>query len=522
MYKVLFIGDDAIRKTTTACMPDQSSYDWQMIHVAMDMQNVCEQLRKDRFDMIIMEYDGKGGKSLPLIEEIKKRNHQIPIIIVSDFDDFDSVKTALKAGAFDFLRHRFLTKETLSASMIQALKNAQTSSTVEENAFERLQQCLILVKNRHVVEPSEFQSVLGLSAFDIYRTGMRLAYFRIDNIHLLYRLYDLNHSNIHHTLKKMIRDMLLETSHHSIFISNHSGVILFHQEEEQHIHALCQKILYHVHHVMGMHVSITLSAVLPSLSQFHSCFCHLLNIHDMRFYIGEGVFMQADEREAFHRLDYQNIRFHLQMIDQVEQRIFSHLSALIEETLVYMKDHRIHPDDVRNYFVFIFNNIEGNAIIKGMQKAFHFDLIHAQLQECETMERLKEIAEKAFQQLHEWMLDASQNRYRKDIMEIITYVEEHYTKKVSLHMIASHFNINESYLSRIFKMETGKTLIYFINERKMKKARELLCDPDIMIKEAAYQVGIEDQFYFNKVFRKFYGISPSAYRKKMRSELEKA
>ena len=242
----------------------------------------------------------------------------------------------------------------------------------------------------------------------------------------------------------------------------------------------------------------------------------------MRFYIGEGVLMQADEREAFHRLDYQNIRFHLQMIEQVEQRIFSHLSALIEETLVYMKDHCIHPDDVRNYFVFIFNNIEGNAIIKGMQKAFHFDLIHAQLQECETMERLKEIAEKAFQQLHEWMLDASQNRYRKDIMEIITYVEEHYTKKVSLHMIASHFNINESYLSRIFKMETGKTLIYFINERKMKKARELLCDPDIMIKEAAYQVGIEDQFYFNKVFRKFYGISPSAYRKKIRSELEKA
>ena len=184
MYKVLFIGDDAIRKTTAACMPDQSSYDWQMLHVVMDMQDVCEQLRKDRFDMIIMEYDGKGGKSLSLIEEIKKRNHQIPIIIISDFDDFDSVKTALKAGAFDFLRRRFLTKETLSASMIQALKNAQTSSTVEENAFERLQQCLILIKNRHVVEPSEFQSVLELPAFDRYRTGMRLAYFRIDNIHL--------------------------------------------------------------------------------------------------------------------------------------------------------------------------------------------------------------------------------------------------------------------------------------------------------------------------------------------------
>ncbi|WEV16638.1 helix-turn-helix domain-containing protein [Clostridium perfringens D] len=44
-------------------------------------------------------------------------------------------------------------------------------------------------------------------------------------------------------------------------------------------------------------------------------------------------------------------------------------------------------------------------------------------------------------------------------------------------MVANAVNLNESYLSRIFKNETGKNLMYFINEVKMKKAKELLKQP---------------------------------------------
>ena len=81
-------------------------------------------------------------------------------------------------------------------------------------------------------------------------------------------------------------------------------------------------------------------------------------------------------------------------------------------------------------------------------------------------------------------------------------------------MLATHFGINESYLSRMFKNQTGKNLIYFINEKKMNKARELLKDPDMMVKEAAYAVGYDDQFYFNKLFKRFFGVSPTEYRRR--------
>ncbi len=72
-------------------------------------------------------------------------------------------------------------------------------------------------------------------------------------------------------------------------------------------------------------------------------------------------------------------------------------------------------------------------------------------------------------------------------------------------MVANAVNLNESYLSRIFKNETGKNLMYFINEVKMKKAKELLKQPDTLVKEVANSIGMTDQFYFNRVLKSFMG-----------------
>ena len=47
----------------------------------------------------------------------------------------------------------------------------------------------------------------------------------------------------------------------------------------------------------------------------------------------------------------------------------------------------------------------------------------------------------------------------------------------------------------------------------MKKAKELLKQPDTLVKEVANSIGMTDQFYFNRVFKKFYGVSPSKFKK---------
>jgi YesN/AraC family two-component response regulator len=117
-------------------------------------------------------------------------------------------------------------------------------------------------------------------------------------------------------------------------------------------------------------------------------------------------------------------------------------------------------------------------------------------------------------ELIEWNRNHYAIRYRKEVEDLITYIENHYHERLTLHIISEDLGLKEASISRMFKHETGMNLNYYLNEVRMKKAMELLRDSDMLIKDVANAVGVEDPLYFNKVFKKFYHISPSDIRRK--------
>lgn len=97
---------------------------------------------------------------------------------------------------------------------------------------------------------------------------------------------------------------------------------------------------------------------------------------------------------------------------------------------------------------------------------------------------------------------------RPEIRKALAYLEEHYAKPVSIRDVASHVNLSETYLCQIFKTQTGKSIMTYLNELRMAKAYELLSSGQLLVKEAAAEVGIHDPFYFNRLFKKHFGIAP--------------
>ena len=211
--------------------------------------------------------------------------------------------------------------------------------------------------------------------------------------------------------------------------------------------------------------------------------------------------------------------YHLDFMRAMRTRDYERAEVIIMEILDYMKKEFIYPKQVKNYFVFLFSNVEGDEMQKGLQNVFHLEAWLDLISNAETAQMLQKVVNNTIAYIRSWIKDTNNNRYRDDITHIIEYIDENYTVKLSLKTIAEAFSINESYLSRMFKNETGKNLIYFINEKKMRKAMELLEDPNMTIKKVANMVGINDQFYFNKVFKKFYHVSPSEYRKHQKQEI---
>lgn len=102
------------------------------------------------------------------------------------------------------------------------------------------------------------------------------------------------------------------------------------------------------------------------------------------------------------------------------------------------------------------------------------------------------------------------------IKQIKDFLDKNFQKKIPLDMIADGFYISKYHMSREFKKAYGITIANYIISKRITYAKELLRFTDMQIEVIGHFCGIEDNSYFNKVFRKFEAMTASDYRKKWR------
>lgn len=101
---------------------------------------------------------------------------------------------------------------------------------------------------------------------------------------------------------------------------------------------------------------------------------------------------------------------------------------------------------------------------------------------------------------------------REKIYTITNYIHTHYSDDISLGSLADIFYISPYYLSHQFKDVTGYTVVQYIQLSRVKNAQYLLLNSKDKITKIAEQTGFSSFSQFNRVFRKFCGMSPSDYK----------
>ncbi|WP_158560731.1 response regulator [Paenibacillus contaminans] len=102
------------------------------------------------------------------------------------------------------------------------------------------------------------------------------------------------------------------------------------------------------------------------------------------------------------------------------------------------------------------------------------------------------------------------------IEKVISYIEANYSNDIDLQTLANHVHLNSSYLSRLFKKETGETITEAITRYRIQQAKLLLQNSETKAYVVGMMVGIGDSAYFSNVFKKYTGLSPKDYRAKFR------
>ena len=106
-----------------------------------------------------------------------------------------------------------------------------------------------------------------------------------------------------------------------------------------------------------------------------------------------------------------------------------------------------------------------------------------------------------------------ENMQLKYVRTIIKYIQLKYSEHIKVDDIAKSFNLNRSYLSRLFHEATGSTIQEYIMSYRIKTATDLLKNTDNTISYIASAVGYTDVFTFSKAFKKRIGKTPTEFRK---------
>ena len=91
------------------------------------------------------------------------------------------------------------------------------------------------------------------------------------------------------------------------------------------------------------------------------------------------------------------------------------------------------------------------------------------------------------------------------------YLEAHYTEDITLEDVAAQVNVSPQYFSKLIKKNTGFNFIDWLSMMRVRKAKELLNNSSLTVKEVCYMVGYKDPNYFSRIFKKRVGITPSEY-----------
>lgn len=134
------------------------------------------------------------------------------------------------------------------------------------------------------------------------------------------------------------------------------------------------------------------------------------------------------------------------------------------------------------------------------------------INECQTLKEMMDIGRELVASLANAAADSLYSGSSPAIRQLVLYLHTHYSEDISLKEAAEKVHLNPTYLSTLFKQETGMSFTAYLANLRLSRAEELLRETNLPITEIALQCGFSSPGYFTNVFREKHGVTPSGFR----------
>lgn len=528
MLKLLLIDDEIYVLRAMVKSVDFSALGFDEVHQAMGANEAMRTLQEHDIDLIICDIEMPGMNGLDLIEWVNEHYPEVETIFLTGHAEFSYAKKAVQLGSFEYLL-KPVKPEELSAIVKQAvdkiskdreaaglLKKSQKYQTLWELqkavVVERFWQNLL--SGRIVVSQDNLQAV-NLPLQEHSRILPIL--ISIEEWHREFSLRD--EETLEYALRNAASELLLGGFAGDI-IKDENGILfaLVYETSEgspvpERFSDACREFTEACSRYFYCTVSCYIGQTVPfhGLTEVYHRLIELeqenlsspLSVQQLNQPLSQAsktksplaipwsdwvVLFETGNREELLK------RLHQLLADMQECGADTETASSLYHALLYMIYHVAHKNglSVKEW--------------SGLRER------SGELTAIRSISQLKVWAEKLIDTGSRY-LDNQRNESSQMIERTKQFIIDN-LKDVTREKAASYVHLNSAYLSRIFKRETGQSLIDFIIQAKMDRAKILLTESNRKIVDVCEEIGYENYSHFGQAFKKKVGISPLEYRKR--------
>jgi two-component system, response regulator YesN len=520
MFKVLIIDDEFRIREGLKSIIEWEEYGIEIAGEASNGREALDLILKLKPNIIITDIKMPAMDGIELIKEIRNLGLNTRIVVLSGYDDFKLVKSAMKYGAENYLLKPVNSEElkiTLSEIVDDLNKNIRSEIQIREG-IKYLKNSTLnrVVKNEiHISELRDKMELLGINLYaSKVCVALIEAYLPPEEI-VESTIEDYNPS---------ILSICEEFSSHldCIIFTDIKGniVFIFKNIEEGYIAvkeflekcikaiaAACKiDINAYVGNIVDTHRDINLSYNQALESTHYKIVCGLNRV--ILFSEIPNVF---EKKLVNLPIDFELIRNSIRTFNKNE------LIAYIDKFYTELIAGSGNPLLIRNITVKIIIQIINIMVefkLDGSSELNVYDYtIFNRVSDADDVRLLKELVIETGCKTIAFISAAHNKKYSRLVSEAAQFIEKNYMQNnISLKILAYEMKVSATHLGRIFKAETGEYFSDYVNKVRVEKAKNLLLNTDIKINDIANLTGFNNNAYFYTIFKKWMNINPGDLR----------
>lgn len=503
MLKILLVDDEREEREGIEYLIKKYQYPL-AVGQASNGIKALEYLEQNQADILFTDVKMPLMDGLELAKVVNQRYPEMKIIIFSAYGEFEYAKRALEANAVNYLLKPIELDEFREVmgnllDMIQKEQKDREERRIE--SWKNRQNVLYKLFTGAAVSTKDRQRVNE----DLFDRNECCRFIHVEFLDYFFEKYE-------ELFLKFVRMYLGEQTVYVNLFPNESFLILKEKKymEREFLKGKLMKLQRDVRTFAADGMTATVSAVLTHADDIEDTLKQMKKVQRELFSFGENIVWTEDRYSAScYSTDVETIRRQLMMAVEANQtELIQKFADQLVDRLI--SENMISKIYVQNTFYTIIQAIYDKNPDVPKEKILKSSDIIFYAKNSRDMVRL-------FQQsIHDMLLliEEKETDDSEIIHRIKSLVEKEYMRDISLNDIAEQVNLAPAYVSYVFKKETGNTLIKYLTEVRMEKARMLLEEGKLKIVQIARECGYENQSYFNRTFKNYFGVKPKRYKEK--------